>query len=360
MTEFKAAETNLIKAIQLNHFSKEITILLRSGGTHPNARSDLRGKTSVTGLNPFLDENLVLRAGGCIANSETVPYDSKFPKILPRDDIHVTHLIQYIHQKNSHTQINHTFHSVRAEYFVLGGRASVNQAIRHCITCQIHDKLPTPQRQGELPSARVNYVKPFQNTGIDIMGPFAVKHGGRGSCKRWVLLSTCMPTRAISLLPVKDMSTPTLINALIKLHNQFPGIEAIYSDNGSNFKGASREIKEAVNSWNKELINEELMSKGITWNFGPPNAPHTGGVWERLVKSAKRHLKFILESEPLDYDTFETALSQVAAILNDRPLTYASSDINDMRTLSPNNFLYPYLITHSSSTILPPIPSLPP
>ena len=357
LPDYQIAETNLINAIQRHHFHKEIEILLRAGVTNPKARSELRSKSSITSINPFLDENLTLRAGGRLDKSETISYDAKFPKILPRNDIHVTHLIRYIHQKHLHPQINHTFHYVRNEFFVLGGRTTVNHAIKNCITCQIHDKPPIAQKQGDLPHARVNYVKPFQNTGIDVMGPFTVKHGGRGSCKRWVLLSTCMATRAISLLPLKDMSTPTFINALIKLHNQFPGIEVIFSDQGSNFKGASREIKDAVANWNSEQINENMMAKGIVWNFGPPNAPHTGGVWERLVRSAKRHLKFILETEPLDYDTFETALTQVSAILNNRPLTHATNDINDMRTLSPANFLYPYMITPSSTTILPPIPA---
>ena len=75
------------------------------------------------------------------------------------------------------------------------------------------------------------------------------------------------------------------------------------------------------------------------------------------MKSTKRHLKFLLEKDNLPLDTFETALTQVAAILNSRPLTYASTDVNDMRALSPANFLYPYTITPSSTTILPSQPA---
>ena len=121
-----------------------------------------------------------------------------------------------------------------------------------------------------------------------------------------------MSTRAVQLLPLKDMSSSTLINAIIKLHNQFPGIELIYSDNGTNLRGASREIKDAIKAWNSEQINENLMSKGIEWKWSPPNSPHFGGVWERMVKSAKKHLKFILETDNLNINVFETALSQVA------------------------------------------------
>ena len=233
----------------------------------------------------------------------------------------------------------------------------MNEVLRYCVTCQKKDKAARPQKEGELPKDRIELIKPYRASGIDVFGPFGVKHGGRATHERWVLLITCMATRAIALLPLKDMSTPTLINALIKFHNNFPGLEVIYSDNGSNFKGASREIKEAVDEWNKEQIDKEFRIQGIEWIWGPPNCPHWGGTWERLVKSAKRHLKFLLEKDNLPLDTFETALTQVAAILNSRPLTYASTDINDMRALSPANFLYPYAITPSSTTILPSQPA---
>ena len=43
--------------------------------------------------------------------------------------------------------------------------------------------------------------------------------------------------------------------------------------------------------------------------------------------------------------------------MNTRPLTHVPSNIDDERTLSPANFLYPYMITPSSTTILPPIPT---
>ena len=153
------------------------------------------------------------------------------------------------------------------------------------------------------------------------------------------------------------MSTPTLINPLIKFQNLFPGLEVLYSDNGTNFKGADKEIKNAIKAWNDEQIQDSLLLKGIEWKWGPPHCPHFEGVWERLVRSAKRHLKFLLEKDNLSLDTFETALTQVSAILNTRPLTQASTDINDMQTLCPANFIYPYTITPSSTTILPPIPS---
>ena len=357
LPEYKTAEMQLINAIQRKHFSPEIKTLLKLGVTSPNALKELRNKSSLTNLNPFLDENLTLRVGGRLGKSDILSYDEKYPKILPQSDEHVSSLIRCEHEKLLHATISHCFHHLRSQYHILGGRRTVNNVIRFCVPCQKKEKRPSPQKLGDLPIERVNFIKPFRCTAIDVFGPYGVKNGGRATHKRWVLLSTCLATRAISLLPLKDMSTPTLINALIKLHNMFPGIELIYSDNGTNMRGASREIKEAVKAWNSEQINESLLAEGIEWKWSPPNCPHFGGIWERLVRSSKRHLKFVLEIENLELDTFETALSQVAAILNNRPLTHASPEIDDMRVLTPANFLYPYTITPSSTTLLPPIPS---
>ena len=355
--DYQKAEINLINEIQLKHFEKEHRTLLRLGVFSHNSHCELRSKTCLTNLNPFLDKNLTLRVGSRVGEAESVSYDAKFPIILPKNDENVNALVRHEHEATVHSTINHSFHMFRARYHIMGGRTTVNNILRHCITCQKKEKQPQPQKEGELPPERVNFTKPFRCTAIDACGPWAVRQGGRQTHKRWVLVASCMSTRAVSLLPLKDMTTSTLINALIKLHNQFPGIELLYSDNGTNFRGASREIRDAINAWNAEQINESLMSKGIEWKWSPPNSPHFGGVWERIVRSAKRHLKFILEQDNLNIDVFETALSQVAAILNSRPLTYASSDINEMRVLSPSNFLYPYTITPSSTTILPPIPT---
>ena len=355
--DYQNAEIHLINAVQMVHFPKEIRTLLKLGITSHNSHQELRSKTCLTNLSPFLDENLTMRVGSRIGNAESISYEAKFPIILPKNDENVNALVRYEHEKSFHSSINHCFHSLRSRFHIMGGRTTVNNILRRCVPCQKLEKRPQNQKEGELPPERVNFIKPFRCTSIDVCGPYGVKQGGRQTHKRWVLLATCMSTRAVQLLPLKDMTTGTLINALIKLHNQFPGIELIYSDNGTNFRGASREIKEAVKAWNSEQINENLMSKGIEWKWSPPNSPHYGGVWERLVRSAKKHLKFVLEKDDLNIDVFETALSQVAAILNDRPLTYASSDVNDMRVLSPSNFLYPYTITPSSTTILAPIPT---
>ncbi len=56
--------------------------------------------------------------------------------------------------------------------------------------------------------------------------------------------------------------------------------EEIYSDNGTNFTGANRELQEELRKCNREKVQTEATAKGITWRFNVPEASHAGGIWE--------------------------------------------------------------------------------
>ncbi|KAI9554965.1 hypothetical protein GHT06_020249 [Daphnia sinensis] len=93
-----------------------------------------------------------------------------------------------------------------------------------------------------------------------------------------------------------------------------------------------------------EKINEFMKNKKIDWRFQPPRTPHFGGAHESLVRSAKRALytALDLESQKMRHpteDTLRTFLYEVAGLLNGRPLTAASTDPNDFRPLTPNDFM---------------------
>ena len=64
----------------------------------------------------------------------------------------------------------------------------------------------------------------------------------------------------------------------------------MYSDNGTNFVGAERELREALQKFNSNNLQFEtnLLPQNIQWHFNPPYASNMGGVWERLIRSVKR------------------------------------------------------------------------
>ncbi len=108
---------------------------------------------------------------------------------------------------------------------------------------------------------------------------------------------------------------------------------------GTNFIGAERELKEAIQDINQSKIGEVLVQKGIKWIVNTPIASHQGGIWERQICTVRKVLNSVLNQQVLDEEGLYTILCEVEAIMNDRPITKASDDPNDLEPLSPNHLL---------------------
>ena len=117
--------------------------------------------------------------------------------------------------------------------------------------------------------------------------------------------------------------------------------EVIRSDNGTNFVGAERELREELDKWNQTQLNNFMLQRNIDWTFNPPAASNFGGVWERLIRSVRKVLYSIMHEQNvrLDDENLRTLFCEVEAILNGRPITTVSDDVNDLKVLAPNDLL---------------------
>ena len=105
----------------------------------------------------------------------------------------------------------------------------------------------------------------------------------------------------------------------------------MYSDCGTNFRSADRELKIAFEQACKSSDFQFLLtSDRISWHFNPPVAPHFGGLWETGVRSVKGHLKHILGSKTPTLEELTTLLCQIEALLN---------SYRRIRTAHPRTFL---------------------
>ena len=122
--------------------------------------------------------------------------------------------------------------------------------------------------------------------------------------------------------------------------------DVIFSDNGANFVGAGRELRDAQAQWRLQQIEKRLQQDNIKWVFQLPAAPHMSGVWERLVKMAKRHLSALIGSRLVSDFELRTLFTEVEGIMNSRPITPVSSDPQDLETLTPNHLLLQRKVSH--------------
>lgn len=199
---------------------------------------------------------------------------------------------------------------------------------------------------GDLPPERVRaFTRPFTTTGVDYAGPLQVRESHRRGrvhvSKGYVAVFTCFSTKAIHLELVSDLTTESFLAALSRFTARRGLCSHMFSDNGTNFVGAARELREVFELLSKEetTIATVLARQRITWNFIPPRSPHFGGLWEAAVKSMKRHLSTVTEGKMLTFEEYSTLLTNIEAVLNSRPLTPITNDPNDFSVLTPSHFL---------------------
>jgi hypothetical protein len=133
-----------MREIQAKHFSDEINFLLKLDIRNPEARPELRKRNSnLLAMNPFVDFQGILRAGGRLELSESHSFESKHPMILPSHDEAVESLIRREYNLQLHAGVNHTLASLRKTFFIVGGQTRIGRVISKCVTCQKSFKRPT-------------------------------------------------------------------------------------------------------------------------------------------------------------------------------------------------------------------------
>ena len=146
-------------------------------------------------------------------------------------------------------------------------------------------------------------------------------------------------TRAVHLEIAHSLETESFIMALRRMMARRGKPRNIHSDNGTSFVGAERELKECLDGMDQAKVSDTMSQDRIQWFFNPPSAPHFGGVWERLVKSAKKDLKITLNGQLVNNETLLTLMAEIKSLLNSRPLTHISVDPKDLEAITPNHFL---------------------
>lgn len=141
-----------------------------------------------------------------------------------------------------------------------------------------------------------------------------------------MVLFTCLSCRAIHLEMAYSLDMDSCIHAIKRFVCRRGQVQHIWSDNGTDLVGAEKELKMALSSLKIGKIQDSLHKGGIRWTFNPPGASHHGGVWERLIRSVRWVLNALTNQQPLTDEGLQTLFCEVEAILNNRPITTASSD----------------------------------
>ncbi|XP_062540789.1 uncharacterized protein LOC134208861 [Armigeres subalbatus] len=292
--------------VQDAEFASEIGLLKK-----PRCKP-LPKNSSLYKLSPYLDGYGVLRMRGRIDACEVVDESTKHPILLPKRHAVTDMIIASVHQRYCHINHQTALNDIRRRFYVPQLRSTYNRVRNRCQLCKNRQAKPAVPEMSALPPARLKaFCRPFSYIGIDYFGPMNVVVGRRAE-KRWGVLITCLTKRR----PLE-----------------------IVSDRGTNFIGASRELKEALQQVNQDKLMKHFITTDTKWSFNPPASPHFGGAWERLVQTVKKALKHTqLTRTPTD-EILRNMLTEIELIVNSRPLTELPLDDEHTQSLTPNHFL---------------------
>lgn len=336
--EMGKAETTIFRWIQNERYPDEVTTLISVKGKQSNQQLRLEKTSTIRKLSPFMDEADVIRSDSRIAAAKFVSYDTRFPVILPKGHQATWLLVKWFHEKYLHANGETVVNEIRQRFHISQLRSFVRKVSKECMLCKVKKSVPAIPRMAPLPAARLQaHVRPFSYIGIDYFGPIAVRVN-RCTAKRWIALFTCLTTRAIHLEVVHALSTESCKMAIRRFIGRRGAPVEIRSDRGTNFVGASNELKQEMATIENQLA-ETFTNTHTDWVFNPPGAPHMGGAWERLVRSVKTALAAIDCPRTPSEETLATVLVEAESVVNSRPLTYIPLETDQQEALTPNHFL---------------------
>ena len=154
------------------------------------------------------------------------------------------------------------------------------------------------------------------------------------SSKVWLSLHTCYSTRAVHLNLVPDKTDTTFLRSFRHVTSRRGVPLRMIFENGKKFKPACSIMAQILKS---AKVRNHFTQQYVEWKFNLEKAPWWGGVFERMVKSAKRSLKKVIGRNCLTYDELPTLVTEVKAVLNSRPLSCISfEDIEE--PLTPSHY----------------------
>lgn len=159
----------------------------------------------------------------------------------------------------------------------------------------------------------------FTVVGLDMAGPFYI-HDGRYTRrtttgkKVYILLITCLTSRAIHVEVVSAMDTTSFIFALRRFFAIRGTVSKIYSDQDSTFLGAINEIADIG-----KIQDYISSSHNISWVLNHARASNYGGIFERKIgclKSVFFSTMKLLGYRYLSREVFSTFLQEAVSTVN--------------------------------------------
>lgn len=244
--------------------------------------------------------------------------------IMHKKSIVTESIINQLHVVYNHCGPHQLVNVLKSEFYVNGIFSLVKKLLKLCIVCRRFNARPVKINQSDYRNERVNPEKhPFANIYLDYAGPFIVTLSGSKS-KVWLLILTCMWTRAVNIIVCRTADTADFIQAL-QTHIYSYGIfKSCISDLGSQIRAGANTIQLYLSDSDTQNFIE---SHNIQWmqfrQFAKGNSA-LGSLVEVCVKQVKLLIHKTVKRAVLDYFHFEQLIQKINSLINKRPIAFKS------------------------------------
>ena len=284
----------------------------------------------------FQEVQLVVTAGR-LEDKMLIGYDKTSLPILK-----MTNRLAELYMKESHDKdhggVDRTLQRSRNHVWIIQGRRLASKVVANCFFCKKRNKSLQNQVMAPLHENRIPPSPVFDVTAVDLFGPLKIRDSVKKRVSKdcWGVLFCCMTTSAIHLEVSEDYSTDSFLLCLRRFINNRGSPRKFVSDPGSQLMAAAAEARE----WDCGRIEEWADNKKIIWHKIPTNSQHFNGCAEAMIKVTKRQLVDMLKGKLLTKGELDTVFSDVAQIVNSRPLMpRAGSDPTSGGPITPNHLL---------------------
>lgn len=226
---------------------------------------------------------------------------------------------------------------VRENYYFTQLTKRLKKIAGKCYKCRLLHK----KELSQLMAPQKDIIKstpPFTHCVIDYCGPYScmdeVKR--RVKMKIYFLVVSCLNTRAINVIPVRDLSTDGFILG-IRTHIAVRGSpKSLYSDLGTNFVGGKRVLLGETMNIDEKMLQNFAANGGFTMSFGTPYHPQGQGAAEKAVDLFKTALERSYTATNFTFSEWVTISAEISSLVNARPLLL---EPNSGEALTPNEIL---------------------
>lgn len=230
----------------------------------------------------FVDKDLLMR-NWCPNIKDDSEWSVVYQVVVPSNYRQHVLSLAHDHDLSGHLGITKTYNRILRHFFWPRLKTDVVHFCRTCHTCQISGK--PNQVIPPAPLIPIPVVgEPFEHVIIDCVGPLPRTKNGN----QFLLTIMCSATRFPEAIPLRKITAPVVIKALVKFFSTFGLPKIVQSDQGSNFLS--------------KLFSQVMTTLNISHRVASAYHPESQGALERFHQTLKAMLKKYCLDTSKDWD----------------------------------------------------------